>query len=67
MLQDKPGQGYISYGLFQDEVIIVEEFEPSTFGTILATTGGQASGLIGLFTVLIGGYQSFAFQKSGAK
>ena len=33
----------------------------------MATTGGQASGLIGIFAIIIGSYQGFAYDKSAVK
>ena len=38
-----------------------------TLGMIIALTGGQATGLIGLITTFIGGYQGFAYNKSSVK
>ena len=34
---------------------------------IIALTGGQATGLIGIIATIIGGYQGFAYNKSSIK
>ena len=42
-------------------------YTPSTFGSIISALGGQATGLIGIVTVLLGGYQDFSYNKSAVK
>mmetsp|Transcript_26015 Transcript_26015/g.34817 ORF Transcript_26015/g.34817 Transcript_26015/m.34817 type:complete len:85 (+) Transcript_26015:290-544(+) len=42
-------------------------FTPSTFGSIIGVTGGRVTGLLGIFAILMGGYQSFSYDKSSIK
>ena len=66
-ISSNPTYGYLAYGLFQGDKIVTVNYMPQTFGLIIATTGGQASGLIGIFAIIIGSYQGFAYDKSAVK
>jgi len=62
-----PSYGLFSFGFFQGDLERSINYIPSSFGSIIATTGGQASGLIGIFAIVIGSYQGFAYDKSSIK
>ena len=51
----------------QDEFNDGIDFVPSTFGSIIATTGARATGLFGLVAIFISGYQGYAYDKSSLK
>ena len=57
----------MTYEMTQSEISKGINYQPITLSNILATTGGQASGIIGIISVLIGSYQAFAYNKSTIK
>ena len=66
-VSDLSTYGYLSAELRQAEFNDGIDYYPSTLGTIIATTGARATGLFGLVAILIGGYQSFSYDKSSLK
>lgn len=57
----------MKFELSQSDFCVILDFEASTVGAILALSGGQAASLIGIFTIMLGGYQTFSHGKSQIK
>jgi len=53
--------------LAQSETEVLNNYYPMTCGKILSTVGGRTTALIGIFSSLLGSYESFSYGKSVIK